>query len=63
LNLLRRLTAFQHKWSGFFVLLVRKNIDLKLRNKLDGPMHYKISVTCVYNGHTIYILCCNKTTV
>jgi len=32
------------------------NIDLKLRNKLHGPMHYKIGVTCVSNGHEIYTL-------
>ena len=25
------------------------NIDLKLRKKSHGPMHYKIGVTCVYN--------------
>jgi len=30
------------------------NIDLKLQNILHGPMHYKIGVTCVYNGHEIY---------
>ena len=27
------------------------NIDLTLLNKLHGPMHYKIGVTYVYNGH------------
>jgi len=27
------------------------NVDLKLRNELHGPMHYKIGVTCVFNGH------------
>jgi len=32
------------------------NIDLKLRNKSHGPMHYKIGVTCVYNGHLFYTL-------
>jgi len=32
------------------------NIDLKLRNKLHGPMHYKIGVTCVYNGHMLYTM-------
>ena len=30
------------------------NIDLKLRNKTHGPKHYKIGVTCVYNGHGLY---------
>ena len=27
------------------------NIDLKLPNKLHGPMHYKKGVTCVFDGH------------
>jgi len=38
------------------------NIDLKLLNKLHGPMHYKKGFRSVYNGHKIYILCCNNTT-
>jgi len=29
--------------------------DQKSPNKLHGSMHYKIGVTCVYNGHNIYI--------
>jgi len=32
------------------------NINLKLRNKLHGPMHYKIGVTFVYNEHVFYNL-------
>jgi len=32
------------------------NIDLKLRNKSHGPMHYTTGVTCVYNGHMSYTL-------
>ena len=32
------------------------NIDLKLRNKKHGPIHYKPGVTCVYNGHMLYTL-------
>ena len=32
------------------------NIDMKLRNKLHGPMHYKIGVIWVFNGHEIYAL-------
>jgi len=32
------------------------NIDQTLPNKLHGPMHYKLSVTCVYNGHLLYTL-------
>ena len=27
------------------------NINLKVWNQLHGPMHYKIGVTCVFNGH------------
>jgi len=30
-------------------------MDLKLRNKSHGPIHYKIGDTCVYNGHVLYI--------
>ena len=32
------------------------NINLKVWNKLHGPMHYKIGVTCVFNGHVNLIL-------
>jgi len=38
------------------MLTLYTNIDLKLRNKLHGPMHYIIGVTCVYNGHVFYNL-------
>jgi len=31
-------------------------MDRALLNKLHGPMHYKIGVTCVYNGHVLYTL-------
>ena len=31
--------------------LYNTNIDQKLRNKLHGPLHYKIGVTCVYRVH------------
>ena len=27
---------------------------MTLPNKFHGPMHYKIGVTCVYNGHVLY---------
>ena len=37
-------------------MVLYTNIDLKLRNKSHGPMHYKIGVTCVYNEHVIYTL-------
>ena len=30
--------------------------DLKLQNKLHGPMHYTICFTCVFNGHEINTL-------
>jgi len=33
-----------------------ETIDQILPNKLHGPMHYKIGVTCVYNGHVFYTL-------
>jgi len=33
-----------------------ENIDKILPNKLHGPMHLKIGVTCVYNGHVFYTL-------
>jgi len=36
--------------------LLYTNIDLKLQNKLHGPMHYKIGVTCVYNGYVFYTM-------
>ena len=32
------------------------NIDLELRNKSHGPMHYKKDVTCIYNGHVLYTM-------
>ena len=31
-------------------------IDLNLQNKLYGPMHFKIGVTCVFNGHVFYTI-------
>jgi len=31
-----------------------ENIDQILLNKLHGPMHYTIGVTCVYTGHVFY---------
>jgi len=37
-------------------MLLYMNIDQKLQNKLPGPIHCKIGVTCVYNGHEIYTL-------
>jgi len=33
-----------------------ENIDQILWNKLHEPMHYKLGVTCVYNGHMLYTL-------
>ena len=34
--------------------LLYTDIDLKLRNKSHGTVHYKIGVTCIYNGHVFY---------
>jgi len=36
------------------MFILYMNIDHKLSNKLHGPMHYKIGVTCVYNGNKIH---------
>jgi len=38
------------------ILVLYENIDQILSNKLHGPMHYKIDVTCEYNGHMFYTL-------
>jgi len=35
-------------------LLLYENIDQILPNKLHGPMHYKIGVTCVYNEYMFF---------
>ena len=40
---------------GFTVQVLHENIDRTLLNKLHGPMHCRIGVTCVYNED---ILCC-----
>ena len=37
-------------------MILYTNIDLKLRNKEHGPMHYKIGDTGVYIGHRFYTL-------
>ena len=39
--------------SVFTVDILYEDID---RSKLHGPMHYKLGVTCVYNGHVFYTL-------
>ena len=36
--------------------ILHTNIDLKLRNILHGPMHYKIGVACLFNGHIFFTL-------
>jgi len=33
-----------------------RTLTKSLPNKLHGPMHYKIEVTCVYNGHVAYTM-------
>jgi len=38
------------------ILVLYENIDQILPNKIQEPMHYKISVTCEYNGHVFYTL-------
>ena len=43
-----------------FEVLLYTNIDLKLRNKSQGPMHYKIAV---YTMDTCSIPCCTIMTV
>jgi len=37
-------------------MVLYENIDQILQNKLYGPLHYKIGVTCVYNAHMCYTL-------
>jgi len=37
-------------------MVVHVNIDLAFLNKYYGPMHYKIGVKCVYNGHVFYVV-------
>ena len=37
----------------WFPVSIQNMCDLKLWYKLHGPMHYKIGVTCVYNGHFV----------
>ena len=36
--------------------MLYENIDQTLLSKLHGQMHYKLGVTCVYNGHVFYTL-------
>jgi len=38
------------------VQVLYENIDQILPKELNGPMHYTIVVTCVYNGHGFYTL-------
>jgi len=38
----------------FVAFILYEHIDQILPNKLYGPMHYKIDVTCVYNEHVFY---------
>jgi len=46
--------VYQTSYQVVFVLY--ENIEQILPNKLHGPVHYKIGVTCVYNGHVFYTL-------
>ena len=36
--------------------ILYEDTDQILSKKLHGPMHYKIGVICVYNGHVFYTL-------
>jgi len=56
---------FDNTWISFLIitfvlycstLVLYTNSDQTLPNKLHGPMHYKLGVTCVYNGHVFYTL-------
>ena len=42
--------------NGRMYVVLHMNIDQTLSNKSHGPMHYKIGVTCVFNGHMFYTL-------
>ena len=59
--------TFKHEFLPgkqlYYAKVLYTNIDQKLQNKLHGPMHCKISVTCVFNGHLLYSLCCNNMTI
>jgi len=46
----------QSKVFSFESEVLYENMGQILQNKLHGPMHYKIGVTCVYNGHVFYTL-------
>ena len=39
-----------------FCFVLYENIDQILLNKIYGLMHYKIGITCVYNGHVFYTM-------
>jgi len=47
---------FQGQQMVAMIRVLYESIDQILLNKLHGPMHYKIGVTCVYNGHVFYTL-------
>jgi len=52
---IRKKSSIDSLQNGSIIILYEK-IDLILPNKLHGPMHYKIGVTCVYNAHVFYTL-------
>jgi len=58
MDLTKYLLKRKRKWCKYVSnkRLLYENIDQILTNKLHGPMHYKIGVTCVYNGHVFYTL-------
>jgi len=40
------------------ICIIVNDIDKKLQNKLRGPMHYQIGVTCLFIDSR-YLLCSN----
>jgi len=50
------LVSLAFKVSFFENTVLYENIDQILLNKLHGPIHYKVGVTCLYNGHVFYTL-------
>ena len=48
--------AIEWQNDEILITVLYTNFDLKLANKLHGPMHCKIGVTCVYIWHVFYNL-------
>ena len=41
---------------GVRVTVLYTTIDLKLWNKIHGPVHFEIGVTCVFNGYVLHVV-------